>query len=287
MPDDRPIGIFDSGVGGLTVARAIMAQLPRESLVYLGDTARLPYGTKSPETVTRFSVQNVEYLRAAGVKAVVIACHTSSSVALPELAAHARVPLLGVTVPGSRQAAAASPSGRIGVIGTRATVASGAFQREIRRAREAIGLAAPEVHATPCPLFVPLVEEGWEGSEVARRVIEHYLAPFAAARVDCLVMGCTHYPVLRPQLQEVMGAGVALVDPGEETARELERLLDERGLRRESPGPAAHRFEVTDLTPRMNEMTRSFLGGAPPRVEHVPIERLEAMEVHVYGKGVA
>jgi len=271
--DARPIGVFDSGVGGLTVARAIMRELPREELVYLGDTARLPYGTKSAGTVLRFARQNASYLRGVGVKMVVVACHSASACALPDLVPESEIPMIGVTVPGSRAATQRSRAGRIGVIGTRATIGSDAFQREILRLR-------PEARVTAraCPLFVPLVEEGWEDSTVAREIARHYLEPLLAERIDCLVLGCTHYPVLRPLLQEVVGDEIVLVDPGEETAREVAAALADAGLARGSASEPKHRFVVTDYTPRMRELTKSFLGREVTEVQTLPLEALEEME---------
>jgi len=270
----RPIGVFDSGVGGLTVVRSLLRELPDEAFVYLGDTARLPYGTKSPETVTRFAHQNMSFLLGADVKAVVVACHTASSNSLRALQDREEVPTIGVTEPGSHAAVDRSRTGRIGVIGTRATVASGAFQREIGRRRPDTFVAV-----RACPLFVPLVEEGWEESDVARQVANEYLAPLLRERIDCLVLGCTHYPVLRPLLQEVTGPEVDLIDPGEETARELVRVLEIGKLRRPAGAPPArHRFVVTDATPRLPELVRTFLGHEINEVETLPIEMLESLE---------
>jgi glutamate racemase len=205
--DPRPIGVFDSGVGGLTVYRALEASLPGESMVYLGDTARVPYGTKSSETVLRYSREASRFLRSHDVKMIVVACNTASSVAMEAVAAESGVPAIGVIGPGARAAVARSTSSRIGVIGTRATIHSGAYAL-------AIHAIAPdaEVISRPCPLFVPLAEEGWTDDDVAYRVAERYLEPLRDARIDTLVLGCTHYPLLKSTLQRVAGDRVPRVD---------------------------------------------------------------------------
>ena len=215
-----PIGIFDSGIGGLTVARAVYERLPHESTVYFGDTARVPYGPKSPETVRRYSLEILEWLLAQGVKAVVIACNTSTAHALETLRAQSPVPVIGVIEPGARAAGAASSRGPIGVIGTAGTIASNAYAREIQRRR-------PEarVEQVPCPLFVPLVEEGWFEHPPAELIAHEYLEPLRRAAVDTLVLGCTHYPLLKPLLQRVMGPDVQLIDSGGETASGVEQGL--------------------------------------------------------------
>ncbi|WP_407062918.1 glutamate racemase [Chloracidobacterium aggregatum] len=201
MPGDaRPIGIFDSGVGGLTVYRALRARLPQESFVYLGDTARIPYGTRSPETVCAYARQDAAFLLACGVKLIVIACNTASSVALDLLQANSPVPVVGVIEPGARQAAAVTRCGHIGVIGTEATMASAAYPRAIRRIAPAV-----RVTSQSCPLFVPLVEEGWAQHPVTATVAAEYLTPLREAEVDTLVLGCTHYPVLEDVIRRVMG----------------------------------------------------------------------------------
>jgi len=216
--DDRPIGVFDSGVGGLTVFRAVERVLPGESLIYLGDTARVPYGTKSPETVARYTLQATRFLRRHRIKLLIVACNTASSVALSGLAEEAAVPVVGVIRPGARCAVERSESGRIGVIGTRATIDSGAYPAAIRDLR-----ADAEVHSLACPLFVPLAEEGWDGAGVVQQVAQRYLEPLRAAEIDTLVLGCTHYPLLREAIGQVMGRSVQLVDSAEAIASEVER----------------------------------------------------------------
>jgi glutamate racemase len=248
------IGVFDSGVGGLTVVQALLASLPREDLIYLGDTGRHPYGTKSPETVTRYSVENADFLLARGVKMVVVACNSASSVALETLAAHHPVPVVGVIEPGARAAVARTRNGRVGVIGTEATIGSGAYTRALRALRPTL-----EIFTRPCPLLVPLAEEGWVEGPVPRGAVEAYLASLRTSGIDTLVLGCTHYPLLKPVIAEVMGPGVTLVDSAEETARDVAALLEAHGLaRRQGAGSAS--FFVTDVPDRFIRTGQRFLG---------------------------
>jgi len=258
---DAAIGIFDSGIGGLTVAREIARRLPHESIAYLGDTARLPYGSKSAETVTRYALKCVKFLRNEPLKAVVVACNTASAVALPHLAAELDVPVLGVVSAGARAAAAGSRGGPIGVIGTDGTVRSGSYVRAIHAL-----LPDARIVSRPCPLLVPLAEEGWTANEVARRTIEIYLEPLAAARVDTLVLGCTHYPLFEPLVQavfrEVWELDVRLVDSAEAVTDELQALLADRDLLR-APGdghPVARRFFCTDAPERFERVGLRFFG---------------------------
>ena len=255
--DDRPIGVFDSGVGGLTVFRAVERALPAESLVYLGDTARVPYGTKSPATVARFAKQATRFLRGHRVKMLIVACNTASSVALESLEEQAGAPVIGVIHPGARRAAELSQTGRIGVIGTRATIDSGAYSAAIRSLRE-----DAEVFSHACPLFVPLAEEGWGADGIAHQVAQRYLEPLRQARIDTLVLGCTHYPLLTETIGQVMGRSVQLIDSAESTASEVrERLEREPGLAAQpSPDGAKHRFFVTDVPQPFQEVAERFLG---------------------------
>src|SRR5207245_1515640 len=220
-----PLGVFDSGIGGLTVARAVFERLPHESVIYFGDTARVPYGPKSPETVRRYSAEILAYLLQRGVKAVVVACNTSTAQALEHLTARSPVPVVGVIEPGARAAVRATRSGTIGVIGTAGTIASGAYERAIKALRP-----DARVHSHPCPLFVPLVEEGWFEHPAAELIAREYLEPLKRANVDVLVLGCTHYPLLKPLLARVMGSDVTLVDSAEETATAVSRELDRLSL---------------------------------------------------------
>lgn len=265
MGRDGAIGIFDSGVGGLTVLQALLAALPDEELVYLGDTGRAPYGTKSGETITRYSVENVEFLVARDVKVLVVACNSASSVALPALAQRFSLPIIGVIAPGARAAVERSRNGRIGVIATEATIASGAYTNALRALKPQV-----EVYTRACPLFVPLTEEGWVDGTIATAAAEAYLASMRKSGIDTLVLGCTHYPLLKPVIQHVMGAGVTLVDSAEETAREVTQVLDQSDLR-SAGGRGATSFFVTDVPDRFIKVGQRFLGS---RVESaVRIER--------------
>ena len=263
---NAPIGIFDSGIGGLTVASAIRKLLPGESTIYLGDTARVPYGPKSPETVRRYSREILDWLLAQGVKAVVIACNTATAHALDDLRARSPVPVIGVIDPGARAAVAATACGRIGVIGTAGTIASGAYPRAIQRVRPGL-----QVVDRACPLFVPLVEEGWFDHAATRLVAEEYLAPLCAAGIDVLVLGCTHYPMLKPLLRRVMGDGVRLIDSGEETARELARVLGDLGLTAATTNERRQRWVATDDAARFARVGAVFMGGSPAPVEIVDL----------------
>ncbi|MHB8873394.1 MAG: glutamate racemase [Myxococcaceae bacterium] len=262
----RAIGVFDSGVGGLTVLKALMQRLPNESTIYLGDTARVPYGTKSAEVVTRYSVKNGEFLLDRDVKLLVVACNTASAVALPQMEARLQVPVLGVITPGAGAAAAKSRSGKIGVIGTPGTIRSGAYQRALQAARPGV-----EVVARACPLFVPLAEEGWVSGEVPRLVAQQYLEGLGSSGVDTLVLGCTHYPLLREIIAGVVGPGVALVDSAEATAEMVAGLLQKRCALSDSGRPAEHRYFVTDVPERFVEVGARFLGRPLEGAEQVDI----------------
>ncbi len=254
-PASRPIGIFDSGIGGLTVAHEIARRLPNESIVYFGDTARVPYGPKSPETVRRYSREAAAFLLSRGVKAIVVACNTATAHALEELRERLPVPVLGVIEPGARAAVEATRSGRIGVIGTAGTIRSGAYDLAVRRL-----LADARVYAQPCPLFAPLVEEGMEASQATRLIAQDYLAPLHDMEVDALVLGCTHYPLLRPVIQAVMGNTVTLVDSGAETAAELDRALEDAALLRADAHPPRHEFYASDSPLRVKQLGSRFMG---------------------------
>jgi glutamate racemase len=257
------IGVFDSGVGGLTVVAALRRRLPGESILYLGDTARLPYGSKSPATVTRYTQRNVAFLVERGVKAVVVACNTASALALPDLSLP--VPTWGVVEPGAERAAALS-TGRVGVIATEATVRSDAYPRALRQLRPGL-----EIASQACPLFVPLVEEGWHDDPIAEQVAARYLGPLLARQIDTLVLGCTHYPLLAPVLARVAGPQVRLVDSAAAVADAVAAGLAERGLLAggDGDGPAAGDAQpgavaglqlcVTDAGPSFQALARRIL----------------------------
>ncbi len=259
---DAPVGVFDSGIGGLTVAHAIIRQLPNESVVYFGDTARVPYGPKSPDTVRRYSREIADFLQSQGVKAIVIACNTATAHALQMLRDSLSIPVVGVVEPGARAAVAATRTRRIGVLGTVGTIKSGAYERAIRAlSPDAI------ITARPGPLLVPLVEEGWTDHEASRLVVEEYLRPFMAADVDTLVLGCTHYPLLKELFADVLGPTVRLIDSAEETAAETARTLADRGLASPGSHTATYRFIASDDPLQFLQMGQRFLGGTIEGVE--------------------
>ncbi|MFM2420550.1 MAG: hypothetical protein RL385_5273 [Pseudomonadota bacterium] len=259
MDTDAPIGIFDSGLGGLTVTRAIFDHLPNEHLLYLGDTARVPYGTRSPETVLRYARGCAGHLIRRGVKLLVMACNTVSAVALDMLRVELDLPILGVIEPGARAAVAATSSGRIGVIATGGTVLSGAYPRAVA----GVG-TRNEVFARPAPLLVPLAEEGWITGEVPRLVIDRYLSELSKHDVDTIVLGCTHYPLFRPLIDErarvLCGPSTRVVDSAEATARELVQLLSDRSLARRADAAGDLSILVTDMPGRFGEVAARFLG---------------------------
>jgi glutamate racemase len=272
--NSQPIGIFDSGVGGLTVYRALHEHLPNERFVYLGDTARVPYGTKSLATVERYAVENAQFLAARGIKLLVVACNTASALALPAIRQALSVDVVGVIGPGARAAVAASKGKRIGVIATESTVQSGAYTEAIKKVEpDAV------VIERACPLFVPLAEEGWANEEVARTVAETYLKDFRSS-IDTLVLGCTHYPILKKVIQGCVGEQAQLIDSGEATAVEVKALLEEKGLAGSSSGTGAlerqlcddlDHFYVTDAAERFARVAERFLGSKPARLEAVEV----------------
>lgn len=274
MLSTLPIGIFDSGVGGLTVYRALHEHLPNERFVYLGDTARVPYGTKSLATVERYAVENAQFLAAHGIKLLVVACNTASALALPAIREALNIDVAGVIGPGARSAVAGAGGKRIGVIATESTVQSGAYTTAIEKAD-----AGATVIERACPLFVPLAEEGWANEDVARTVAQTYLKDLRS-RIDTLVLGCTHYPILKTVIQEAVGSQVELIDSGEATAREVKLLLKEKALARSTPGTGAlernlcddlDHFYVTDAAERFARVAERFLGSKPSRLEAVEV----------------
>lgn len=252
-----PIGVFDSGVGGLTVAREIMRQLPRERIVYFGDTARVPYGSKSKETILRYSRQIIHFLESKNVKAIVVACNTASAYALEELRPEMKIPIIGVVKPGAKVAAQATRNGKIGVIGTEGTVASQIYTEMIQRHNP-----GAIVVGKACPLFVPLVEEGWLKDPITIEVARLYLASFWETGIDTLILGCTHYPLLRSVVRDIMGAGVELVNPAYETAQGLKRLLGECGIANDGAqleGAPMYQFYVSDAAEKFKNFANSIL----------------------------
>ncbi|MBA3341962.1 MAG: glutamate racemase [Gemmatimonadaceae bacterium] len=264
--DAAPIGVFDSGIGGLTVVRELMRQLPNESIIYFGDTARVPYGPKSPDTVLRYSREIIGFLKGQGVKAVVVACNTATAHALPALQVENDLPIVGVIQPGSRAAARATRSGRVGVIGTQGTINSRAYEK-------AIASVSPgaKITALPCPLFVPLVEEGWLDTDATRLIAREYLQPMADAEIDTLVLGCTHYPLIKPVIGAVVGRSVRLIDSAEETAAETVAVLRDAGLSHEETDSARYRFIASDAPEQFLRVGQRFLGCTIDRVETVTL----------------
>lgn len=267
---EAPVGVFDSGVGGLTVAREIMRNLPAEKIVYFGDTARVPYGNKSRETVLRYSRQIIHFLKEQGVKAIVIACNTASAFALDEIRAEQDIPILGVIEPGALVAARETRNKRVGVIGTVGTIGSGIHREYLK------GLD-PEITVIgkACPLFVPLVEEGWLKDPVTVEVARRYLEELQEQAIDTLILGCTHYPLLRSTLRGILGDGVRLVNPAYETALELKRLLEEMDLQdlgsEEEEFP--YRFYVSDLADKFQDFANSILPYDVKMTQKIDIER--------------
>ncbi|MFC1609319.1 glutamate racemase [Myxococcota bacterium] len=265
MTDPRPIGVFDSGVGGLTVVAAIRDCLPQESLLYLGDTARVPYGTKSADVVRRYATNCSRFLVDQGAKFLVVACNTASAYAIDALRQSFDLPVVGVVEPGARLAAEATRNRHIGVIGTEGTITSGSYQRALAHLAPGV-----EVVATPCPLFVPLAEEGMVDHPATRMLAQEYLGPLKAGDIDTLVLGCTHYPILQPLLQEVVGAGVRIIDSATAVAGAVATALAESQLtayRRADND----RFFATDVSQRVKRVGQTFLGAGLEHVELVDL----------------
>ena len=266
MSSRSAIGVFDSGVGGLTVAKEIMRQLPGENIIYFGDTARVPYGNKSRETVTAYSRQIVEFLLGKGVKALVVACNTASAFALETIRNEVPVPIIGVVKPGARTAAKTTKNGRIGVIGTEGTIKSGIYNEFLTQINADIS-----VYGKACPLFVPLVEEGWIDDPVTEEVVRRYMDSLLAEKVDTIVLGCTHYPLLKRTIGKVVGEEIRLVNPAHETACELRTILEEKKLCRGENEAVHHRFYVSDGAEKFRNFANSIL----------PCEIIETKDVNV------
>lgn len=256
MKRNAPVGVFDSGVGGLTVAREIMRHLPNENIVYFGDTARVPYGSKSKDNIIRYSRQIVNFLKTQGVKAIVIACNTASALALDVVSAENDIPIIGVIEPGARAALGTTVSKKIGVIGTEATIRSEMYDKIIKASDE-----EAEVIGKACPLFVPLVEEGFAKHHVTGEIIDFYLRSFLETDIDSLILGCTHYPLLRSRIREYVGDKITLVNPAYETAMDLKKLLEEAGLDHpdSSDEYTSYKFYVSDAADKFKRFANSIL----------------------------
>jgi glutamate racemase len=277
MKKERPIGVFDSGLGGLTVMKALMRHLPYEDIVYLGDTARVPYGTKSRESIVRFSVENVSHLLRRRVKMVVVACNSSSSYALDTLCRTFTLPILGVIEAGVLKAARTTRTRVVGVIATPATIASRSYQRQL-----AAAVPRLRVVSQPCPLFVPLVEEGWFRAGVTEMIAEEYLRKIKSSKADTLILGCTHYPLLKPVLKKVLGPKVTLVDSALEVSRMVKIRLEREGGLRAGPRIPRYEFLVSDQPDHFQKLARRFLGyniRTIKRLSPQPAERVEVNHV--------
>jgi glutamate racemase len=254
LSGERPIGVFDSGIGGLTVVKALRDVLPNEDVFYLGDTARVPYGNKSAETVERYATELADVLTRENAKVIIVACNTVSSVAIPKLRAHVSVPVIGVIEPGAQAAIATTRNRHVGVIGTRATIRSGAYENALR----ALNVHA-RVTSRPCPLLVPLIEEGLLDDKVTDQVIARYLEPMIAEGIDTLVLGCTHYPLLAPAIARSLGDEVKLVDSAQNCANAVRNLLDRQSLRSTSSSPGSLRVALTDAADNFLNVARDAL----------------------------
>ena len=262
----KAIGIFDSGIGGLTVLKEIVRKLPDENIIYLGDTARVPYGIRSAETVTRYSFENTNFLLSQEIKMLVVACNTATAVSLEAVKKEYPLPVIGVLEPGARAAVAATKTRKIGIIGTEATINSGAYERAIKR-------LAPDIEVTSiaCPLFVSLAEEGWTDNDVAELVAEKYLAPFRKSGIDMLVLGCTHYPLLKAVISKAIGPGITLIDSATETAKEVADVLAKLKWRGSGNSEGIRKFYVTDTPARFEMIGKRFLSDSRLHAEQVKV----------------
>jgi glutamate racemase len=257
---ESPIGVFDSGIGGLTVVREMRRLLPEEDILYFGDTARLPYGSKSPELIKRYALEDASFLYERGVKIIVVACHSASSWALAEIKSSFPVPVVGVVEPGAKAALRATKKGKIGVIGTRATISSGSYERALKEKNKRV-----EIVAQPTPLFVPLVEEGFLNHQATRLICQEYLKVFFPEGIDTLLLGCTHYPLLKPLMEKLLPKKVKIIDASFETASEVERILRENNLRKKR-GKGFLKIYLSDITPEFEKVAERFLGERPSAI---------------------
>jgi glutamate racemase len=266
LSSNDPIGVFDSGLGGLTVVKELMHELPNERIVYFGDTARVPYGTKSRETIIRYSKEIVGALLKRKVKMVVVACNTASSLALEVLKEEYKFPIIGVIDPGARKAAGSTKNKKVGIIATNSTVKSGKYAKRLKDFKKGLSILSQ-----PCPLFVPLVEEGWTENDITIKIAEEYLGDFKSAKVDTLILGCTHYPLLKKVIGYVMGPKVTLIDSAKEVALEVKNVLIEQGLLRTTLKPAHHLYLVSDEPDIFKYRAVKFLGRSVDNVKRCPL----------------
>lgn len=269
MDNNKPIGVFDSGIGGLTVVKRFAANLPNENIVYFGDTARVPYGSKSNSTVVEYSVQNTKFLLSKNVKAVVVACNTASSVAITALKEKFNIPVIGMIEPGAEMAVSKTKNKKIGVIGTRSTISNKAYSKGIKQIDPTV-----DVFERACPLFVPLAEEGWTNHQATMEIAEEYLSELRDLQVDTLVLGCTHYPILSNIIQTVIGKNVILIDSGVASAEVIKNELGEINLKNESSEKGKSEFYVSDIPTTFKAVAELFLGRQIPDVHKVDLENL-------------
>jgi glutamate racemase len=269
MNNTNPIGVFDSGIGGLTVVKSLNTFLPSESIIYFGDTARVPYGSKSNSTVIEYSLQNAKFLSQKNVKLIVVACNTASSIALDVLREKFNIPVIGMIEPGAKAALKATKNGNIGVIGTESTVSNKAYSKALSRMN-------PELKVTEkaCPLFVPLAEEGWINHKATKLVAEEYLTELKESGIDTLILGCTHYPILKDIIQEVVGNDVALIDSGSAASDEVENYLNGRGIKNTSNNLGFHEYYVSDVPKKFKTIAERFLGKEIENINKVDLEEL-------------
>lgn len=265
----KSIGVFDSGLGGLTVLKEISKVLPNENIIYFGDTARVPYGPRSSETVTKYTFQSINFLLENDIKAIVIACNTASARSLEKAQERYNVPIIGVVKPGARRAVISTKNNKIGVIGTEGTVQSKAYELEMKKL-----LSNVEVYSKPCGLFVPIVEEGWADSQVALLTAQEYLSAFNGTEIDTLVLGCTHYPILTNTIKKVTGNKIRLVNPAEETALDLKKLLEEKELINIQTEKPKYKYFVSDMPERFMSIGQNFI--------QKPFEDISVVEIQKY-----
>ena len=264
----KPIGIFDSGIGGLTVVKQLMELLPNEQLIYFGDTARIPYGTKSKKLIEQYAIEDARFLLQYNIKILVVACNTASSLAMDVLLDYLEIPVIGVVIPGAEAAVELTRNKKIGVIGTIATINSNSYTVQIHK-----HLKEAKVYAQPCPLLVPLVEEGWLNDEITIMTLKKYLPEMISEKVDTLILGCTHYPLLENTIQQIMGNHIKLIDSGKETAKAVKRVLIETNLLNQSDKIGPDKFFVSDIPMKFEEIGSRFLGKRLHNVERVDFER--------------
>jgi glutamate racemase len=265
--DDRPIGVFDSGIGGLTVVKEIMKILPQENITYFGDTARVPYGNKSPETITKFALQNTRFLISKGVKAIVIACNTASAFSIKDIQKNFDIPVIGVINAGAVAAIKSTSNKNIGIIGTEGTIASRAYEKAMKSLNK-----DAQIYGCPCPLFVPIVEEGWADTQVSHLIAEEYLKVLKEIKIDTLVMGCTHYPLLKRVVASIMGPDVTLINPAKETAVELKEILELNNISNSNDN-AIYEYYVSDNPDKFSKVGSNFLSKEINNIRKIDIEK--------------